>query len=161
MTGISYKELQNQVSALIQDVPYFIANVANISALLFQHLEDVNWVGFYIVKNKSLILGPFQGKPACIEIPFGKGVCGIAAKDGATLVVPDVHVFDGHIACDSDSNSEIVIPVHFDGKVIGVLDIDSPLFSRFTKEDQIGLEGIVERLEEELLTQRSNAETCI
>ena len=110
-------------------------------------LPDINWVGFYLVRDNQLVLGPFQGKPACIRIDFGKGVCGTAAAADTTQLVMDVHQFPGHIACDSASNSEIVIPLHHQGKVIGVLDIDSPLFARFTETDKIGLEACARLLE--------------
>ena len=160
MSIANYKELKDQAAALIQDVPYFISNLANISALLFQSLEDINWAGFYIVRDKSLILGPFQGKPACIRIPFGAGVCGTAAETDTTQLVPNVHLFSGHIACDGASNSEIVIPIHLNGKVVGVLDIDSPLFSRFTEDDRLGLEGIVKQLEMEMLKQHNDLDKC-
>ena len=116
-----------------------IANLANASALLYMSLKDINWAGFYLVREGQLVLGPFQGKPACIRIDFGKGVCGSAAADGTTLVVPNVHAFAGHIACDGASNSEIVIPIHHAGKLTAVLDIDSPLYERFTQADREGL----------------------
>ena len=119
-----------------------IANAANTSALLFQLLPDVNWAGFYLADNEQLVLGPFQGKPACTRIPFGKGVCGTAAESGETVVVPDVHQFAGHIACDRDSQSEIVVPLMSWGKVVGVLDVDSPSLNRFDEEDKDGLESV-------------------
>ena len=124
-----------------------IANLANASALLFMSLKDINWAGFYLVREGQLVLGPFQGKPACIRIDFGKGVCGSAAADGTTLVVPNVHAFAGHIACDGASNSEIVIPIHHAGKLTAVLDIDSPLYERFTQADREGLERFCAVLE--------------
>lgn len=124
-----------------------IANLANASALLYMSLKDINWAGFYLVREGRLVLGPFQGKPACIRIDFGKGVCGSAAADGTTLVVPNVHAFAGHIACDGASNSEIVIPIHHAGKLTAVLDIDSPLYGRFTPEDREGLERFCAILE--------------
>ena len=142
-----YKLMKAQLEALIRDVPYEIANFANASALIWQELPDINWAGFYFMTDGMLVLGPFQGKPACIEIPMGRGVCGTAAAQGKTLVVPDVHAFPGHIACDSASNSEIVLPIHKDGKVWGVLDIDSPYFSRFTEADKEGLQKVVAVLE--------------
>jgi len=138
-----YQELLAQTSAIINDEPDVIANMANISALLFEKLTDVNWVGFYRVVANELVLGPFQGKIACIRIPVGKGVCGTAVSDGSTQRIADVHSFSGHIACDATSNAEIVIPVKIDGKVVGVLDIDSTKFDRFDKEDQTGLEEII------------------
>ncbi|MCI8544155.1 GAF domain-containing protein [Acetatifactor aquisgranensis] len=124
-----------------------IANLANASALLYMSLKDINWAGFYLVREGQLVLGPFQGKPACIRIDFGKGVCGSAAADGTTLVVPNVHAFAGHIACDGASNSEIVIPIHHAGKLTAVLDIDSPLYERFTQADREGLERFCAVLE--------------
>lgn len=144
---MDYKLLWKQLENLIQGVPYRTANLANASALLWQHLEDINWAGFYILEEDGLILGPFQGKPACILIPVGKGVCGTAAIEGKTQLVPDVHQFPGHIACDSASNSEIVVPLYKDGRLFGVLDIDSPLFNRFTEEDRQGLEQFARILE--------------
>ena len=144
---MDYKLLWNQLENLIQGVPYPTANLANASALLWQHLADINWAGFYMLEADGLILGPFQGKPACIRIPVGKGVCGTAAAEGKTQLVPDVHRFPGHIACDSASNSEIVVPLYKAGQLIGVLDIDSPLFNRFTEEDRQGLEQFARILE--------------
>lgn len=143
-----YRQLSLLLDGLIRDVPHTIANLANTSALLWQHLPNINWAGFYLTQQDRLILGPFQGKPACIEIPMGKGVCGTAAAQDQTQLVPDVHAFPGHIACDSASRSEIVIPIHKDGAVWGVLDIDSPITGRFTLEDQAGLEAVVALLEE-------------
>jgi GAF domain-containing protein len=142
-----YKELSLQLKALTEGVPYPTANLANASALLWQHLENINWAGFYIMEQGALVLGPFQGKPACIRIPVGKGVCGTAAAEDRTQLVADVHQFPGHIACDGASNSEIVVPIHKDGQVWGVLDIDSPLFGRFTTDDREGLEDFVKVLE--------------
>lgn len=142
-----YKELILQLKALTEGVPYPTANLANASALLWQHLENINWAGFYIMEQGALVLGPFQGKPACIRIPVGKGVCGTAAAEDRTQLVADVHQFPGHIACDGASNSEIVVPIHKDGQVWGVLDIDSPLFGRFTTDDREGLEDFVKALE--------------
>ena len=144
---IDYNKLCTELSAIIDGVPYKTANLANASALLYNALENINWAGFYLIEDKKLILGPFQGKPACIEIPMGKGVCGTAAACGQTVLVPDVHKFDGHIACDGASNSEIVIPlVNSYGEVVGVLDIDSPLFDRFSEEDKLGLEKFAQIL---------------
>ena len=140
---MNYATLCQQLSGLIQDVPYPIANLANASALLWQELRDINWAGFYLLQDDALILGPFQGKPACIRIPMGKGVCGTAAATLKTQLVPDVHAFPGHIACDSASNSEIVVPLYKNGALFGVLDIDSPIFNRFSPEDQHGLEDFV------------------
>ena len=149
---MNYEKLKKEIGALIDGVPYEIANLANISAALWQALENINWVGFYLMNGGKLVLGPFQGKPACIEIPLGRGVCGTAVQKRETVLVEDVHQFPGHIACDSASNSEIVVPIFKNGAVFGVLDIDSPYFTRFTREDQRGLEEIVKILEENLST---------
>lgn len=139
-----YTQLAQQSKALIGDEKDIIANMANISALLFDALDKVNWVGFYRVIEQELVLGPFQGKIACIRIPVGKGVCGTAVAENKTQRIADVHQFSGHIACDAASNSEIVIPVVVNNQVIAVLDIDSEAFERFDEEDQAGLESIVE-----------------
>ncbi|GAA0820072.1 GAF domain-containing protein [Colwellia sp. D2M02] len=146
MTNITdfYQTLLAQTKALISDESDIIANMANISALLFEHLEEVNWAGFYRVINEELVLGPFQGKVACIRIPFAKGVCGTCAATGLVQRISDVHQFDGHIACDASSNAEIVLPVKVDGCIIAVLDIDSTAFNRFDEHDEIGLTAIVE-----------------
>ena len=141
-----YRSLCAQLKAITQDVPHEVANLANASALLWQHLEDINWAGFYKMKNGKLVLGPFQGKPACIEIPIGRGVCGTAAERKETVLVPNVHKFPGHIACDGASNSEIVIPIFSGSELIGVLDIDSPLYNRFAESDREGLEAFVKIL---------------
>ena len=143
-----YDLLTKQLNSLAEDEPLFVPVLSNASALLYENLEDINWAGFYLMDKGSLMLGPFQGKVACIRIPLGKGVCGTAAKEDRTLLVEDVHKFAGHIACDAASNSEIVIPMHCNGKVIGVLDIDSPSFDRFKFEDQIGLQKFVKAIEE-------------
>ena len=143
-----YLQMNRELKALTDNVPHRIANLANAAALLWQHLEGLNWAGFYLLEGEKLVLGPFQGKPACIEIPVGKGVCGSAVARNATMVIPNVHDFPGHIACDCASNAEIVIPLRKNGRIIGVLDIDSPLFDRFTTQDQAGLEefaGILEK----------------
>ncbi len=132
---------------MIEGVPLEIANLANASALLWETLENINWAGFYRMEDGRLVLGPFQGKPACIEIPVGRGVCGTAVAKDATQLVYDVHQFPGHIACDSASNSEIVVPLHRDGAVVGVLDIDSPLIGRFNEADREGLEAFARILE--------------
>ena len=145
-----YKLLCNQLKSLTGGVPHRIANLANASALLWQTLPDLNWAGFYLLEGDKLVLGPFQGKPACIEIPLGKGVCGTAAASGKTVVVANVHDFDGHIACDSASNSEIVVPLFVNGVLFGVLDIDSPLFNRFTEADKLGLERFAAILQSNL-----------
>ena len=145
-----YKEINAMLASIIEGIPYTMTNLANASALLSEKLDGINWVGFYTIKDGKLVLGPFQGKVACTIIPMGKGVCGTAAETDSTQVVPDVHKFAGHIACDSASNSEIVIPMHRSGTVFGVLDIDSPLFSRFDENDRIGLEEFVRILEKSL-----------
>ena len=143
-----YKSMLAQLDALVRDVPHPTSNYANASALLFETLEDINWAGFYFLEGETLVLGPFQGKTACIEIPVGRGVCGTAAARNETQLVYDVHQFPGHIACDSASNSEIVVPLRRDGAVYGVLDIDSPLIGRFTQADREGLEAVARLLEE-------------
>lgn len=145
-----YKLMQAQLKALIRDVPYEISNFANASALIWQELPDINWAGFYLMADGMLVLGPFQGKPACTRIAIGRGVCGTAVQQNATQLVPDVHAFPGHIACDCASNSEIVVPIHKNGAVYGVLDIDSPLLNRFSEADREGLENLVAILEEML-----------
>ena len=144
---MNYGMLKKEIHALICGVPYEIANLANVSAALWQAMENINWVGFYLLEAGKLVLGPFQGKPACIEIPVGRGVCGTAVAQNEVQLVPDVHQFPGHIACDGASNSEIVLPIHKDGQVWGVLDIDSPCFDRFSEADRIGLEKVVHVLE--------------
>lgn len=145
-----YRVLAEQMTGLIEGVPHTIANLANVSALLWQALPDINWAGFYMREEDLLVLGPFQGKPACIEIPLGKGVCGTAAARDEILLVEDVHAFPGHIACDAASRSEIVVPLHRGGVVAGVLDIDSPLPGRFTEADRRGLKQMMELLEKTL-----------
>lgn len=145
-----YKNLIDQVKALTEGIPYPIANLANTAAAIWQNLDRLNWAGFYLMQDGALVLGPFQGKPACIRIPVGKGVCGTAVQDNRTIRVEDVHQFPGHIACDCASNSEIVIPIYKNGEIYGVLDLDSPYFARFTEEDQTGLEAVVRVLEEAL-----------
>lgn len=147
---MDYRVLIAQVRALTEGVPHPIANLANVSAAIWQAMEKINWAGFYLLERGKLVLGPFQGKPACIEIPVGKGVCGTAVQQAKTILVEDVHRFPGHIACDSASNSEIVVPMFKNGEIYGVLDIDSPYFARFTEEDQRGLEALVRALEESL-----------
>ena len=148
---VDYNELCSKLSSLIDGVPYKTANLANASALLYNALENINWAGFYLIEDNKLILGPFQGKPACIEIPMGKGVCGTAAAQGQTVLVPDVHKFEGHIACDVASNSEIVIPlVNSSGTVVAVLDIDSPTLDRFSEIDKSGLEKFAQILSNNL-----------
>ena len=138
-----YKWMNAQLEALICDVPYRIANMANAAALLYNTLEDINWAGFYLMEKGKLVLGPFQGKTACIEICVGKGVCGTAVERNEIMLVEDVHLFPGHIACDTASNSEIVLPIHVKGEVVGVLDIDSPKVARFDEVDREGLKEFV------------------
>lgn len=145
-----YKVMNAQLEALIGDVPHLISNMANASALLYQTLEDINWAGFYLMENGILVLGPFQGKTACIEIAVGKGVCGTAAERREIMLVKDVHEFPGHIACDSASNSEIVLPIYVGDEVFGVLDIDSPSIARFDEEDKTGLQEFVQIFEKSL-----------
>jgi len=135
-----YNKLNAQLSALVDGIPYPIANLANAAALLWHALPELNWAGFYLREGDKLILGPFQGKTACIVIPMGRGVCGTAAAQDATQLVPDVNAFQGHIACDSASRSEIVVPLRKEGRVVGVLDVDSPILNRFAETDRAGLE---------------------
>lgn len=150
--GDNMNELINQqLSSLIEDTDYEISVLSNAAALLNESMNDVSWVGFYLYQNNELILGPFQGKVACTRIPLGKGVCGNSAADQKTYLVPNVHEFPGHIACDSASNSEIVIPILLKDQLYGVLDIDSTSFDRFTKEDQQILEEFVKILANRLL----------
>lgn len=148
---MTYTELNDTLRALIRDVPHPISNLSNAAALLWEGLDRLNWAGFYLTgPDGCLILGPFQGKTACIEIPAGRGVCGTAAAENRTVPVPDVHLFPGHIACDSASESEIVVPLRKEGRVVGVMDLDSPLKSRFTEEDRAGLEIFAQILEDSL-----------
>ena len=147
---MDYTQLITQVKALTEGVPYPIANLANTAAAIWQEMDRLNWAGFYLMEDGALVLGPFQGKPACIRIPVGKGVCGTAAQRRETVRVEDVHQFPGHIACDCASNSEIVVPIFKNGQVYGVLDLDSPYFARFSEEDQAGLEALIRALEENL-----------
>ena len=146
----NYQTVAQQLSALTEGVPYEVANLANASALLWQEMENINWVGFYKMIDGALVLGPFQGKPACIRIAVGRGVCGTAVEQDAVQLVYNVHDFPGHIACDCASNSEIVLPIHVNGEIWGVLDIDSPLIGRFTEEDKAGLLEIIGVLEQNL-----------
>lgn len=148
---MDYEMLCRQLEALASEEGYYIALLSNASALLYEALENVNWAGFYLMREGQLVLGPFQGKVACIHIPLTRGVCGAAARLDATQRVVDVHAFPGHIACDCASNSEIVVPLHADGRVVGVLDIDSPLPDRFSAEDQVGLEAFAKCLEGHLV----------
>ena len=142
--------LGKQLASLIEDETNLIAILSNTSALLNDNLDQINWVGFYLIENNELILGPFQGHPACVHISIGKGVCGTAVANNQTQLVDDVNTFPGHIACDANSKSEIVVPIHVDNEIIGVLDIDAPITQRFSKGDQQGLEEIVSILEHQL-----------
>ena len=138
-----YASLAQQLSGLLDGEPDAIANAANMSALIYDLLPDLNWAGFYFMRGPGLVLGPFQGKPACVRIPVGRGVCGTAVARKASLVVPDVNAFPGHIACDSASRSELVVPLVADGTVLGVLDLDSPHPNRFYEDDRLGCEELV------------------
>lgn len=137
-----YAELASQLRGLLHGERDPIANAANMSALMMWNLPDLNWAGFYFMKDGELVLGPFQGKPACVRITMGKGVCGTAAATRQTQLVPDVHAFPGHIACDAASASELVVPLILDGRVLGVLDLDSPLLNRFDENDRVGCEAL-------------------
>lgn len=139
---MGYSIIKKQVSIIIESTNNLISDLSNVSSLLYNSLNDVSWVGFYIFSNGKLLLGPFMGKPACTEIEIGKGVCGTAFKKKATIIVENVHEFAGHIACDSASNSEIVVPIFYKDKIVGVLDLDSTSFSRFNEIDKEGLEEI-------------------
>jgi GAF domain-containing protein len=154
----AYAELAQSLRALLEGEHDLVANAANMAALLFWSLRDLNWAGFYLVDPVcgDLLLGPFQGKPACVRIPIGRGVCGAAAARRETVVVPDVHAFPGHIACDSASNSEIVVPILRQGTLLGVLDLDSPLHARFDEADARGLEALVRIFVESLDSERSS-----
>ena len=147
---VNYDLICAQLSALTEDIPYEIANLSNAAALLWQELPDINWAGFYRMEGGSLVLYPFQGKPACIRIPVGRGVCGTAVAEDQVQLVYNVHEFPGHIACDCASNSEIVLPIHVNGEIWGVLDIDSPHIGRFAEEDRTGLLGVVQMIEKTL-----------
>lgn len=137
-----YRELASQLEALLHGEPDGIANAANTAALLFQTMPDLNWAGFYLMRGGELVLGPFQGKPACVRIPVGRGVCGAAVAERRSMLVADVHAFPGHIACDAASRSELVVPLIDAGEVIGVIDLDSPSPARFDEEDQAGIERV-------------------
>ncbi|MFJ3466321.1 GAF domain-containing protein [Pseudomonas sp. NPDC090201] len=139
-----YRLLAAQLESLLADERDFIANAAQFSAFLYTQLDDLNWAGFYLNRNEELVLGPFQGQIACVRIPFGKGVCGAAAQSRETQRVLDVHEFPGHIACDSASNSELVVPLVKEGRLIGVLDLDSPSLARFSEADQVGIEALAQ-----------------
>jgi GAF domain-containing protein len=138
----AYRELISELTSLLEGERDWVANAANTSALLFERMESLNWIGFYFLRGEELIVGPFQGRPACVRIALGKGVCGTSAARRETIVVPDVHAFPGHIACDAASNSEIVVPLFVADKVVGVLDADSPVLGRFDDDDRNGLEEI-------------------
>ncbi|MEN3259431.1 GAF domain-containing protein [Sodalis endosymbiont of Spalangia cameroni] len=141
-----YAELLQDMSALLEGETHFIAALANASALLYERLEGVNWAGFYLLEGDILVLGPFQGKVACVRIPLGKGVCGTAAAENRIQRIGDVHAFPGHIACDAASNAEIVLPITIDERVVGVLDIDSTIYQRFDQDDEDGLKAVVDYL---------------
>ena len=144
---MDYDLLKAQIQSFAEADGWYVPLMANAAALLFEALGDVNWAGFYLLRGDRLVLGPFQGKVACIHIPLGKGVCGTAAQRDETQLVPDVHAFPGHIACDSASNSELVVPIHRRGAVVAVLDIDSPVPNRFSEADRAGVEALVKVLE--------------
>lgn len=150
-----YRRLTKQTVALVESETDLIANLANLSALFNMELEDLNWVGFYLIKEEQLVLGPFQGKPACVRIPLGKGVCGTAAATNRIQRVYDVHEFAGHIACDAASNSELVVPFSINGQVVGVLDIDSPTIGRFSEIDEKGMAELMIEIEK-LLNSHAN-----
>ncbi|MDE1336510.1 GAF domain-containing protein [Vibrio aestuarianus] len=150
-----YQRLTKQALALLESETDLIANLSNLSALLNMELEDLNWVGFYLIKDGELVLGPFQGQPACVRIPLGRGVCGTAAATNTVQRIYDVHAFEGHIACDAASNSELVIPFSINGNVAGVLDIDSPSIGRFSEIDEKGLTELMVEIEK-LLNSHAN-----
>jgi len=147
---MNYELLSEQAQEIINADPWYVAALSNLSALIMDSLPDLNWAGFYLMRGGQLVVGPFQGKPACIHIPVGRGVCGTAVEKDEMQIVPDVHAFPGHIACDGASASEIVIPIHKDGRVIGLLDIDSPVMGRFSEEDASGLQVIAKMIEEKV-----------
>ena len=142
--------MKQMITELLSTEPWYVSAMSNISAVIMDQMPELNWAGFYLVRNDDLVVGPFQGKPACIRIRKGRGVCGACLEKDRTIVVPDVHKFDGHIACDSASNSEIVVPIHRNGEVVAVLDIDSPAYDRFTEADRGRLEEIVAVMEQRL-----------
>ncbi|REH79554.1 GAF domain-containing protein [Staphylococcus felis] len=146
----NYKLLARQLDALLEGETDLIANLSNASALLNDQLDNINWLGFYLIKDNELILGPFQGKPACVHIPIGKGVCGTAVAKAEIQRIADVNTFPGHIACDANSQSEIVLPIYQNNTIIGVLDIDAPITNRFSKDDEEGLKEVVTVLEKHL-----------
>jgi GAF domain-containing protein len=142
--SVDYESLGAQLEALLHDETDVLANSANFVGLVYNALPDVNWLGIYVLRDEELVLGPFQGNPACVRIPIGQGVCGTAARDRKTIRVADVHEFDGHIVCDPASRSEVVVPLVAGGRLLGVLDIDSPLPARFSEQDQRGVESLCE-----------------
>ncbi len=144
----NYKLMTEQLRSISEASPHYIPVLSNASAILYNGMEDLNWAGFYLMNEGSLLLGPFQGKVACVRIEIGRGVCGTAVSKDETQLVKNVHEFPGHIACDSVSNSEIVVPIHSGGQIVGVLDIDSPSLGRFDEDDKTGLEAFVKALEE-------------
>lgn len=148
--SVNYDLMARQIRALAEQEPWYVPLFSNASAVIYANMPEINWAGFYLVRDGALVLGPFQGKAACIHIRAGKGVCGTALAEDRTVLVPDVHAFHGHIACDSASNAEIVVPIHAGGKVAALLDIDSPALNRFTAEDQAGLEKVVKALERDV-----------
>ncbi len=148
MEKVNYPLMCNQAREMLREEPWYASALSNLSALLFETLPDLNWAGFYLLRDGCLTVGPFQGKPACIHIPVGKGVCGTALERNETILVPDVHAFPGHIACDSASRSEIVVPLRSDGRPVAVLDLDSPRPGRFSTADAIGLEHFAKIIEE-------------
>lgn len=147
MRQTNYDLLLQQAEGILEAEPWYTAAMSNLSALIADSMEELNWAGFYLIRKGMLVVGPFQGKPACIHIPVGKGVCGTAIREDRIQVVPDVHAFPGHIACDSASASEIVIPIHSGGEVRAVLDLDSPVKDRFSPEDAAGLTKLVQLME--------------
>ena len=146
-----YDLLLEQAAAIIETEPHYVAALSNIAALIYESMDRLNWAGFYLMDRGSLLVGPFQGRTACIRIGIGKGVCGTAVKEERIIRVADVHAFPGHIACDSASNSEIVLPLRKGGRIVGVLDIDSPVLNRFSEADQAGLEAFAKVIEENIV----------
>ena len=150
MYDIDYDILAQQAGELAETEPWYVAVMSNLSSLIMNSLNELNWAGFYLIRDDKLVVGPFQGKPACISIPVGKGVCGTAVREDKMQVVPNVHEFPGHIACDSASESEIVIPIHHEGRIMAVLDIDSVVRDRFSEKDAAGLEAVVKVIEQKI-----------
>lgn len=150
-----YKLLRKQALEILEADPHYIPALSNLSAILMDTIEDLNWAGFYLLRESGLVVGPFQGKPACIHIPVGKGVCGTAVAEDRIINVRDVHAFPGHIACDASSMSEIVFPLHKEGRTVGVMDIDSPIGNRFSDEDEKGLKDITETIEKYIIWKES------